>query len=209
MHRKLTIALALAAALVMAALSAGAASAGQPTTQTLNPPAPPDYSCSSNGGGTICRAANLDVPYGPSDNDIWCGSGPTAFDTFDQGFVSERKTRWYDVNGNLTKREIKEGWDSYWSNPLSGKTVPYTQHDVQTDVLAVPGDLASSTHTITGENIYRTGSGTGKPILFATGRSVWNADESELISSTPHNAFVDAFVFGDPTVFDQVCAALS
>jgi len=183
--------------------------AGQPVTQTLNPPAPPDYSCSSNGGGTICRAANLDVPYGPSDNDIWCGTGPTGFDTFDQGFVSELKTRWYDANGNLTKRRIQQSWDSYWSNPLSGKTVPYTQHNVQTDVLAVPGDLTSSTETITGENIYRDGSGTGKPVFFATGRQVFNFDQSELISSTPHNGFIDAFFYGDPHAFDQVCAALS
>jgi len=208
MNRKLTLVLALAAALVAAALSADAASAGQPVTQTLNPLPPPDYSCSSNGGGTICRAANLDVPYGPSDNDIWCGSGPTAFDTFDQGFLSERKTRWYDANGNLTKREIRQSWDSYWSNPLSGEIVPYTQRDVETDVLAVPGDLTSSTQTTTGENIYRDGSGTGKPILFSTGRSVWNFDQSELISSTPHNDFVDAFVYGDLSVFDGVCAAL-
>jgi hypothetical protein len=209
MQRKLTFALALAAALVAAALAAGAASAGQPTTQVLNPAPPPEYSCSSNGGGTICRAASLNVPYGPSDNDIWCGSGPTAFDTFDQGFVSERKTRWYDANGNWTKREIRQSWDSYWSNPLSGKIVPYTQHDVIKDVLAVPGDPTSSTQTTTGENIYRDGSGTGKPILFSTGRQVWNFDQSELISSTPHNAFVEAFVFGDFTVFDSICAALA
>ncbi|HKD34438.1 MAG TPA: hypothetical protein VKB73_13385, partial [Gaiellaceae bacterium] len=93
--------------------------------------------------------------------------------------------------------------------PLSGEIVPYTQRDVETDVLAVPGDLTSSTLTVTGENIYRDGSGTGKPILFATGRSVWNFDQSELISSTPHNDFVDAFVYGDLSVFDGVCAALA
>jgi hypothetical protein len=208
MQRKLTFTFALVAALVAAALFAGAAYAGQPTTQTLNPAAPPNYSCSSNGGGTICRAASLDVPYGPVADNRLCTS-PTAFDVFDQGFESQRKTRWYDVDGNLTRREIRQSWDAYWSNPLSGKTVPYTQHTVQREVLAVPGDLTSSTLTVTGENIYRTGSGTGKPILFATGRSVWNFDQSELISSTPHNAFVDAFVFGDPTVFDQICAALS
>jgi hypothetical protein len=209
MKRKLTFVVALAGALVAAALFAGGAAAGHPTSQALNPAPPPDYTCSSNGSGTICRAANLDVPYGPSDNDIWCGSGANAFDTFDQGFVSERKTRWYDAAGNMTKREIRQGWDSYWSNPLSGKIVPYTQHNIETDVLAVPGDITSSTETTTGENIYRDGSGTGKPILFSTGRTVWNFDQSELISTTPHNPFVDAFVYGDFSVFDGICAALS
>ena len=63
--------------------------------------------------------------------------------------------------------------------------------------------------TITGENIYRDGSGTGKPILFSTGRQVFTFDQSELISSTPRNAFIQAFFVGDPTVFDGICAALS
>lgn len=209
MPRKSTIGYAVVSALAATALTAGPASAGPPTPQTLTPPPSSDYTCSPDGNGTTCRAADLDVAYGPSDNGISCGSGSTAFDTFDQGFLSERKTRWYDANGNLTKREIRQSWDSYWSNPLSGKTVPYTQHNVVTDVLAVPGDLTSSTQTTTGENIYRDGSGTGQPILFATGRQVWNFDQSELISSTPHNDFIKAFVDGDPTVFDAVCAALS
>jgi hypothetical protein len=208
MQRKLSFLPALAAALVAAATAAGSASAGRPPSPALNPPPPSDYTCSTNGGGTICRAANLDVPYGPDDNDIWCGTGASAFDTFDQGFLTERKTRWYDGAGNLTKREIRQSWDSYWSNPLSGKIVPYTQHNVITDVLPVPGDFTSSTETTTGENIYRDGSGTGKPILFSTGRQVWSFD-GDLISSTPHNPFVEAFVYGDPSVFDGVCAALS
>ena len=62
MQRRLTFAFPLVAALVAAALFAGVASAGQPTTQTLNPPAPPDYSCSSNGGGTISHVDQIQPP---------------------------------------------------------------------------------------------------------------------------------------------------
>jgi hypothetical protein len=51
---------------------------------------------------------------------------------------------------------------------------------VQTDVLAVPGDLTPSTETITGENIYKAGSGTGRPVFFGAGRQVFNFDMSEL-----------------------------
>ena len=50
---------------------------------------------------------------------------------------------------------------------------------------------------------------TGRPVNFATGRQVFNFDISELVSSTPHNAFIAAFVEGDPHAFNQVCAALS
>jgi hypothetical protein len=72
--------------------------------------------------------------------------------------------------------------------------------------------LTSSTQTITGEVIEKAANGapfgTGRPVFFATGRQVFNSDESELISSTPHNGFIDAFFLGEPTAFDQVCAAL-
>jgi hypothetical protein len=43
---------------------------------------------------------------------------------------------------------------AYWSNPLTGKTVPYTQTYKITKMLAVPGDLASVTETTAGENIH-------------------------------------------------------
>ena len=86
-------------------------------------------------------------------------------------------------------------------------TVNYTQHNVETDVLAIPGALTSSTQTDTGENIYRTG--TGVPVFIATGRQVFNFEGSELLFSAGRNGFIAAFSQGDTTAFDQVCAALA
>lgn len=196
------------AALVVGLVGAGsaAASAGGPVTQTLNPPPPPQYSCTATGGGTICRAQVV-VPSYSDDTGIACGTGSSAFDIFDQGSYVEAKTRHYDTNGNLTRRVIDHHQTvGQWMNPNTGATVNYTQENIYTDVLAVPGDFTSATETVTGENIYRDA--TGKIVLFAVGRQVYNFNESELFSSTPHNAFADA-VLGDPTAFDEVCAALS
>jgi hypothetical protein len=174
--------------------------------QTLNPPPPPEYSCRAGANVTICQA-DVTFSYGPVDIGIVCGSGKSAFDIFDSATLEQHKIRYYDQNGNLTRRVIHENYTfGQWSNPQTGKVVPYTQHDTITDVLAVPGDLTTSTETLTGENIYRAGS--GAPVLFNTGRQVFNSDESVLISSAGRS-FRAASIEGDTTVFNDVCAALA
>jgi hypothetical protein len=90
--------------------------------------------------------------------------------------------------------------------PPTGDVVPYTQHNLQTIVWAVPGDDATATQTVTGENIYRLP--TGKSVLQAVGMQVFNIDQSLLFSSHGPNAFVAAFYENDPHAFDQICAAL-
>jgi hypothetical protein len=174
--------------------------------QELNPPPPPEYSCRAGANVTICQA-DVTFSYGPVDIGIVCGSGKSAFDIFDSATLKQHKIRYYDRNGNLARRVIHENYTfGQWSNPLTGKVVPYTQHDTITDVLTVPGDLTSATRTLTGENIYQAGS--GAPVLFNTGRQVFNFDESLLISSAGRS-FIAAAIFGDTTVFDDVCAALA
>jgi hypothetical protein len=190
------------------ALLPGAGFAGQPVTQTLNPPPAPFLTCMAVGSGTICQGTRT-ISFGPDDTGIVCGSGANAFDIFDAATFTQRVTRYYNTEGNLTRRLDHEGPTTFgeWSNPLSGATVSYTSNNVITDVLAVPGDRTSSTETITGEVIIRAG--TGAPVFIATGRQVFNFDESELISSAGRNAFIAAFFEGDTTAFDAACAALA
>ena len=110
--------------------------------------------------------------------ELVCGSGPDAFVIHDTGVVDQRVTRWYNADGDLTKRVIHERWrPAFWSNPLTGNTVPYTQNDKITTVLAVPGDFDSATETTVGENIY-TDPVTHKKVLASTGRVVFGADGS-------------------------------
>jgi len=182
--------------------------AGEPVDpSTLNPP-PPDFeTCKAVGAGVICEGTRTLI-FPPSDVGIACGRGTSAFDIFDSSTDNQQARRWYDLNGNLTRRSIDDHYTKgVWSNPLTGDKVFYTQIIVTVDVLAVPGDLTSSTETSTGEGIIRDK--TGAPVLFATGRQVFDGGTGELISSAGRNAFIAAFFEGDTTAFDDVCAALA
>ncbi len=71
----------------------------------------------------------------------------------------------------------------------------------------MPGDFGSATETTVGENIY-TDPETGKKVLRSVGRQVVGAD-GRLEFRSGQQPFVDAFVDGDLSVFDAVCAALA
>jgi hypothetical protein len=188
-----------------ALLGTPAALAGQPVSQTLTPPPLPDYVCKAVGSGTICQAVR-DESYGPVGTGIACGSGATAFEIFDRGVLTERAIRFYDLSGNLTRRAREDVYSlGEFSNPLTGAAVPYTQHNVTVDVLAVPGDLGSATETTTGENIYRPAH--ASPVFLNAGRTVFGADGTLEFRSGSQN-FLDYFVDGDTSVLDPLCAAL-
>ena len=121
---------------------------------------------------------------------------------------SRRVARWYNADGDLTRRVIQERWDqAFWSNPLSGKTVPYTQTEQDHDRARVPGDFASATETSVGENVY-TDPVTHRRVLSSTGRVVFGADGT-LDFRAGQQPFIGAFVDGDMSVFGAVCAALA
>lgn len=178
--------------------------AGQ-VTQALNPPPPSFETCQATGSGTICQGARTQS-YGPVDTGIACGSGATAFDILDQATFNQRAIRYYDRTGNLTRRVIYQDYTAgQFSNPLTGAAVPYTQHNTTTDVLAVPGDLASATETTTGENNY-TAPHLGAVFMNA-GKVVFGADGSLEYRAGPQN-FLDYFINGDASVINGLCAAL-
>jgi hypothetical protein len=114
----------------------------------------------------------------------------------------------YNADGDIATAVERERWHSaFWSNPLSGKTVPYTQTQKFTTEFAVPGDFDSATLTIVGENTY-TDPVAHQKVLASTGRVVFGADGS-LEFRAGKQPFIDAFVDGDMSVFDAVCAALA
>jgi len=200
------LAVTLAGALMLVG-GAPAALAARPATDQLNPPPPDFLRCTATGSGTICKGAREFVE-DPVDTEIVCGTGAGAFDIWDQGVIHQRAIRWYDADGNLTRRVIFERWTSaMWSNPLTGATVPYTQNNKITAVLAVPGDLDTATGTLVGENVY-TDPETHKKVLRSVGRQVVGPDGTVLFRSG-QQPFLDAFLDGDMSVFDAVCAALA
>src|SRR5207248_1363391 len=136
--------------------------------------------------------------------ELVCGSGADAFNIYDNGEIYSHFTRTYNADGNLTERVEHETWlAAFWSNPLTGKTLPYTQRDKITDVLTVPGDFNSVVETETGENVM-TDPVTHKKVLMGAGRTVFGADG--LLFSSGQQWAVDMFVNGDTSVLDDVCA---
>ena len=184
--------------------SAGPAAAGQPVTQALTPPPPSFETCMTVGNGFICEGARTQS-YGPVDTGIACGSGASAFDFFDQATFNQHAIRYYDQNGNLTRRVIHEDYTfGEVSNPRTGAAVPYTQHVTFTDVLAVPGDLASATETTTGEfnfTVPHMGA-----VLLNAGKTVVGADGTLEFSAGPQG-FIDYFN-GNTAALAELCTAL-
>jgi len=131
---------------LLALASVSPAMAAPPSGQDLNP-APPDfYTCNPVGTGTICRAHTVD-PYEGEQTGIFCG----AVEILDNGIRDVQATRWYDRDGNLTRRFRTFLFrDAHLSNPATGRTLPYSQHNADTEDLSVPGDLASATLSSSG-----------------------------------------------------------
>jgi hypothetical protein len=200
--------IALRRGIVLAALMAvttlgmaSAAFAAQPATDNLNPPPPPFLTCQPVGDGTICSGTRERV-VDPHETFV-CGDGAAAFTVYDQGVEHQRLTFWYDGSGNLERILNHERWTSaWWSNPLTGATMPYTQSNVITTVFAVPGDFSTATETTVGEVIF-TDPQTGVKVLRSVGRAMIAPDGTVVLSGK------QPFFAEDPSVFDGLCAALA
>jgi hypothetical protein len=194
---------ALLAGVLGALALAPAAFAGQVPRSDLNPPPPDIYTCKATADQTICRATVLEH-FDPAVTDVDC----PGFPIFDQGDETSYFVRRYDADGNWVKRVEHERWtNAFWSNPLNGNTITYTQRGIITDVLGVPGDPDTITETLVGENIY-TDPVTNKKVMASAGRTVFGPDGT-LEFSAGQQPFIERFVFGDPSAFDALCAALA
>ena len=188
-----------------ALILASAGLAGQPVTQTLNPPPPAWQTCKTVGEGTICEGT-LSFSYGPVDSGITCRSGSSAFDIFDSATESELARRFYDENGNLVRRVRHVSLASgQLSNPLTGAALDYTQTQKWTDILAAPGDLGSATVTLTGEFVVHGAKGAA--VLVGAGRTVFSPDLTIEFQAGP-SGFLD-LIAGDPSAVGPLCAALA
>ena len=197
--------LALAMAALGLVMAGGAVASAQPPTEvTLNPAPPDSYTCTPIGNGTRCL---LDVTTTGivEDSGIVCGTGADAFEIVDSASRRVKAERWYDREGNLVKRVRANLFsDSRLTNPVTGVFVTYDQHDIDTDLFAVPGDLGSAT-TYSNEHLIAIAPGYGT-VLVNTGRSVYGSDGS-VISQTGRRD-LDAYFGGDASVVMSLCAAL-
>jgi len=181
-----------------------AAFAGQPVTQTLTPPPPSFYTCMAVGSGTICHGT-ISGSSGPEQTGLVCGSGATAFNAWQTASLDERAARYYDSDGNLTKRVLRDDLAGEFINPVTGATVPWTQHEIHTTVLAVPGDFSSATETIVGQFVI-TVPHLGAVALEA-GRVIQDASGNNEFRAGPQD-FLDYYANGDTSAVAKLCGAL-
>jgi hypothetical protein len=193
----------LASAIGAAAFSGPPAFGESSDTEALTPPPPSFYTCKPVGAGTLCKGT-ISESFGPEETGLICGSGGDAFTVFDYGEFTEHAARWYDRDGNLTRRVRHDHIEAFSTNPLTGATVPYRQRETHTTVLATPGDLGTATTTHTGVLIFtlpRLGQ-----IALEAGRVVEGPDGIEFRAG-PQD-FVDYYENGDLSAVQELCSAL-
>ena len=190
-------------ALLGLVIAAPSASAAPPTSPPLTPPPPPSYTCTDVGNGTICRSHTF-VPYTGEATGIVCGSGAGAVELLDNGSRDIDATRWYDRNGNLLRRLRTFMFDSWFSDPATGRTLAYTQHNTDNEILGIPGDLDSVTWTGHGHlNLTIPGVGAviveaGRTVVGPTGNIEFQAGPTDL----------SKYFAGNTAIVAPICAAL-
>lgn len=170
---------------------------------TLNPVPPDFYSCRTTGGGAICTAHTVE-PYEFEATGIFCGSGAATVEILDSGIRDVMATRWYDANLDLVRRQREFLFrDTHLTNPATGRTLSYSQHNTDNDVLAVPGDLGSAT-TFSHGHMTMTAPGFGTVMLEA-GQVIFGPDGLEFRGG-PFE--LNRYYEGELDLVDDLCAAL-
>lgn len=130
-------------ALLLAAMTAGTASAAPSTVDpdTLTPPPPPGAECKDTGNYIICHTFVDESWANQPDSLLSCGR---AYST---GSEHAEGIRWYSPEGLLLKRFVRVTSSGTWSLSPTGEgpTVRTTGHYNYTDYLAVPGEFDSAT----------------------------------------------------------------
>ena len=173
---------------------------------TLNPPPPPQFNpvCERVGGGTICTVQFSDPPFAGGSGVI-CGTGANSFEVFQFQNRSVLGHRYYDQNGNLTRRHFHEVDTGTFTNPITHAAVSFSGRGTTLHDLSTPGDITSGTQVLTGSfRVYRPQGGT---VIIEAGRTA-NSGTGDFIRESGPHPFQDYFVFGDTTAVQPLCDAL-
>lgn len=175
---------------------------------TLNPPPPIEFNpiCKGVGERTICDVTFTDPPAVAEPTDIQCGSGPDAFEILVSAVRSVDGKRYYDQGGNLTRRHFHDWIVGTYTNPLTGATASFRQHDTFMHDLAVAGDITSGTEAITVE--IRVTSPDGGTVLIDAGRTVIAESDGTVLFEAGQHPFDAYFVFGQTAALQSLCDAL-
>jgi hypothetical protein len=179
--------------LAMSALVASPAGAGGSVDpSTLEPPPPPGAECRQDGRNIICQTGLVIDLVNEPVFDLPCG---TLYETSHDVRVG---IRWYDEDGKLVKRNVRQDVDGRWSLASNGAapTVSLSAHDNWGEVYPTPGDLSSAVGHVEGDGFAVSAPGYGV-IAHIAGR-----EDSEGF----HGSFTAP---DDPAVAEELCAALS
>jgi hypothetical protein len=193
--------------IAIAVLTLGpAAHAGQPVTQTLNPPPPSFEPCKAVGSGTICFGSRTVVVN--DDTGTVCDEGANTFDIVLDATVDQTASRTYDRDGNMTQRVIHDVYRSgAFVNSVTGGSLAFTGHDIVTDALAIPADFDSATETIAGEIAVTLPH--GGTVYLTAGRIVTAVADGTVDFQAGPGALIEWFVNGGPPEAPaELCAIL-
>jgi hypothetical protein len=136
---------------------------------------------------------------------VICGTGASSYEVFQFNNRSVTGHRYYDQNGNLTRRHFNEVGTGTYSNPLNHKAVSFTVRGTTLHDLSTPGDINSGTQVFTGNSrVYPPQGGT---VILEAGRTISSGMGDFIRESGPH-PFLDYFVFGETAAVQPLCDAL-
>jgi hypothetical protein len=173
---------------------------------TLNPPPSPQLNpvCEKVGDGTICTVQFSDPPFAGGSG-IFCGSGANSYEVYLFQSRSVIGKRFYDQNGNLTRRHFHEVDTGTLSNPVSHKALSFSARATTLHDLSTPGDVTSGTQVITGVGRYYLPQ--GGVVILEAGRTI-NSGTGDFIRESGPHPLQDYFVFGDTAAVQPLCDAL-
>lgn len=197
---------------IAAAVGVGVVLLGSPALarDTVDPstltPAPPDSfnaTCLRDGGHITCTLAFQDPEIVEEPSGIVCGSTELLFSQT-RSVVGKR---FYNTDGNLLRRHFRESMGGTFTNPDTGRTATWTQHDTVIQDLAVPGDLATGTTSYSGL-MTRVSGVNGGTVLTDSGRTIVDAAIDEVVMASAHHPFDSYFRLGDTAALAPLCNAL-
>ena len=193
------------ASIALLALTTGVAAREPVDPATLNPAPPAEFNatCERLGNQIRCDLAFSDPPFFDEPSGIIC-DGVELLVSQTRDVVGKR---FYDADGDLLRRHFRERFTGDLSNPGTGVSVDWVAHNTIIHDLAVPGEVASGTTRITGQQIRIFAD--GGSVLIDAGRVVVDEATGEILSSSGPKHFDDYFVFGDEHALDALCDAVS
>lgn len=204
----LVSAAAVVLAVPMVLASPGAAFAiGHPVDPaTLNPPPTGgDPVCAREGTRIQCWTTEPQVADPVTfDSGISCGGVDllwTATWTLEHGVAT------FDSAGDVVDLLYVDSYTGSFANPVTGRSVSWTQQDRTHYVFSTPGDTSAGTSTMTERQQVRTS--TGGLVLTDAGTETFDLADGARLSAAGHHPLDDSLYTGDASGVAPLCAALA